>query len=372
MHIRKAVSLFPILAFQLLQAAPVRYKDPVFTTVTATSNIKYGSAINHSGATENLLLDVYQPSGDTAKARALIIFIHGGGFSGGAKTDGDIVFLCQTFAKKGYVTASFAYRLETPLSTAQAMGTEVVRAVQDAKAAVRFLRAHRAEYGIDDTRIMMGGTSAGGALSLDYAYIDADEMPAYIDTNAIGGIEGRSGTPGVSSAINGIINCWGGVGDSTILKNGKLPIISFHGTADPTVPYDIGYALGNPALVTFGSACVHRVLTRAGVHSVLKPFPGMGHGFPSLTDARVDTMLTMTTAFAYDLLFGAGASIRPSLQPAGDPARAAAFLPGIFFRTAEGGRFAPTRAGVVRGLDGRAVSPLSAASGMLLVRPASP
>jgi acetyl esterase/lipase len=44
-----------------------------------------------------------------------------------------------------------------------------VQAVQDAKAAVRFLRAHKSNYKIDDTKIMLGGTSAGGALSLHYA-----------------------------------------------------------------------------------------------------------------------------------------------------------------------------------------------------------
>ncbi|MDB5104821.1 MAG: hypothetical protein JWP91_2510 [Fibrobacteres bacterium] len=319
MSIRSAFFPIPLLLMHALHAAPwaratapagsaaVRYQNDLFSKVSVSPDIQYGSAVNSAGAAEKLLLDVYQPAGDTAKARPLLIFIHDGGFSAGTKTDGDIVFLCQTFAKKGYVTASIAYRLQTPLNTMQAMGTEVLRAVQDAKAAVRFLRSHRTAYGIDDSRILMGGTSAGGALSLTYAYMEGDEIPAYVDTDAVGGIEGRSGTPGVSSAINGIVNCWGGVGDSTWMQDGKLPVISFHGTADPTVPYDAGYALGNPALVTYGSACVHRVLTRAGVHSILKPYPGMGHGFPSLTDPRVDTMLTMTTAFAYEALFG-GAS----------------------------------------------------------------
>lgn len=66
---------------------------------------------------------------------------------------------------------------------------------------------------------------------------------------------------------------------------------------DPTVTYDIGYALGNPALVTVGSACVHRALTRLGVFSVLKPFVGMGHGIPG-GDKRTDTLVTMTAQFA--------------------------------------------------------------------------
>lgn len=289
-------------------AAPMRYKDALFSDVTTASNILYGGAKNHAGVMEQLLMDVYQPAGDTAKARPLLIFIHGGGFSAGSKTDADIVYLCRTFAMKGYVTASFGYRLESPLSTLQAMATEIVRAVQDGKAAVRYLRDHKADYKIDDTRIMMGGTSAGGALSVNYAYMENDEIPPYVDTAAIGGMEGSSGTPGVSSAINGIINCWGGIGDSTALNDAKLPAISFHGTNDKTVPYDVGYALGNPALTMVGSACVHRVLTRNGVRSVLKPFIGMGHGIPG-GDKRTDTLVTMTTDFAYEILFGTGSNI---------------------------------------------------------------
>jgi poly(3-hydroxybutyrate) depolymerase len=326
--------LATVLIFaQAALASPVRYLDPVFANVATASDIRYGSNLDHTGARVDLLMDVYQPAGDTARARPLLIWIHGGGFSAGTKTDGDVVGLCRIFAMKGYVTASIAYRLESPLNTSAAMAVEVLRAVQDAKAAVRYLRAHRAEYRIDDTRILMGGTSAGGVLSLDYAYLDQDEIPRGVDTNAVGGIEGNSGTPGVSSAINGIVNCWGGVGDSAILYDAKLPAIHFHGTADPTVPFDVGYALGNPALTTCGSACVHRVLTRVGgVRSVLKPFVGMGHGIPA-GDKRADTLIAMTTVFAYQVLFPDAAALAP--------------------RSPRGPGLGPARSGPFRRADGR-------------------
>lgn len=289
--------------------AQVRYKDPVFAQVTTASNVPYGSAKTHTGATQNLLMDIYQPQGDTASARPLFVWIHGGGYSGGSKTDGDIVGLCRYFAMRGYVTASPEYRLRSPLTNQADMGAQTIRALQDAKAAVRFLRARKADYRIDDSRILMGGTSAGGFISLQYAYLDADEVPAFIDTAAIGGIEGSGGNPGVSSAIRGIVNCWGGVGDSAWLTDGKLPALHFHGTNDQVVPYDIGYSLGNPQFTTFGSACVHRVLVRAGVRSELKLFPGMGHGVPG-GDPRADTLLAMSTVFAYDVLFGNSTALR--------------------------------------------------------------
>lgn len=349
--------LLPVFAAQLaLAAAPVRYKEASFRELITTSDIPFGSAVDAAGITETLLLDVYQPALDTAQARPLIIFVHGGGFSIGSKTDGEIVFLCRNFAQKGYVTASFNYRMQSPIPTYHDMALEVLRALQDGKAAVRYLRAHRKEFGIDDTKILMGGTSAGGVLSLHYVFLDNTELAAYADTSVSGGVEGHSGTPGVPSGINGVINCWGGVADSTILYSGNKPVISFHGTADPTVPYDVGYSLGNPALITFGSACVHRVLTRIGVPSILKTFPGMGHGFPSWADdPRADTLVAMTTTFAYDVFFAGRAAVAPG-SVAGADAHAPGAVRGPFLRnTLAGDQAFPS--GATRSLDGRRASP---------------
>ena len=325
----RSFSIGAITALALAAIAPAapatRFKDSVFANVTKTGNVVYGSAKTHVGATEILDLDIFQPEGDTAQARPLIIWVHGGGFSGGGKEDADVVFLCRTYARKGYVTASIDYRLQEGMTTQPVMGAQVVRGVQDAKAAIRYLRAHKADLKLDDTRFLMGGTSAGGVVTLGCLFMDPGEIPSYVDTALTGGIEGASGTPGVSSKIHGGINCWGGLGDSTLLYNGGPPLLSFHGTADNTVPYDIGYSLGNPNLITFGSACVHRVLTRKNSPSTLKPFVGMGHGVPG-GDKRLDTLLAMTTDFAFKTLFTDGTALRPA--PAAKASAGMAWKPG--------------------------------------------
>ena len=51
-------------------------------------------------------MDIYTPDSDTASNRPLIIFIHGGSYLGGSKTEIDCIDFCEHFAKKGYVTAS--------------------------------------------------------------------------------------------------------------------------------------------------------------------------------------------------------------------------------------------------------------------------
>lgn len=311
--------LLACLAASPASAAAVRYRDSVFAAVTETRNLAYATSKTHTGATETQLLDLYEPQGDTAAARPVIIWVHGGGFSGGTKDDADVVALCRIYARKGYVTASINYRLRGGMTTQAEMGAQVWRALQDAKASVRFLRASKDARRLDADRMLMGGTSAGGVITLGCLYLDDDEAPSSVDVGALGGLDGSGGNPGVSSRINGGINCWGSVGDSTVLYDGALPVLSFHGTADKVVPYDIGYALGNPNLVSFGSACVHRVLTRYKVPSTLKTFQGMGHGIPG-GDKRVDTLLTMTTDFAYATLFPDGAGLRPFRYLA--PARA--------------------------------------------------
>ncbi len=329
-------AVIAIAVHSLFAAAPIRYLNKVFDSVTVTSNITYGSNVNYDGVLDTLKLDLYQPLNDTAKSRPLMLFFYGGGFAVGDKTSSDIVRLCTTFAQNGYVTAAPNYRLNPTLSAGQTVVTQntaVLRGVQDAKAAVRFLRSKKSLYKIDDTRIMMGGTSAGGVIGMHCAYWDESEIPSYIDTTKAGGIDGVSGTPGVSSAINGVINCWGCIMDSMWLYNNRIPVISFAGTADNTVPYDTGYALGNPVLRCCGSACINRVLTRLGITCQLKPFVGMGHGMAT-NDPRFDTILTMSAQFAYNILFKATSTIAPAkatrLPTQQSGPRSFAVFPGVF------------------------------------------
>jgi hypothetical protein len=334
--------------------APVRYLDNIFTNTTLTSNIVYGANTNVDGTPQTLKLDLYQPTGDTAKARPLVIFLFGGGFAVGTKTDGDMVLLSQTFAKKGYVAASIQYRLDPGLlSTKPFMPVEIAafRGMQDAKAAIRFLRAHKADYKIDDTRIFIGGCSAGAFISLEVAFLDAQEIPSFIDTNKVGGLEGNSGTPGVSSAINGVFNNWGAVPDSTWLLNNAIPVVSFAGTADPEVPFDHNANF-------YGSACIHRVLTRKGIYSVLKPFVGMGHGMGT-GDPRYDTLLTMASQFSYEVLFKRNTTI-------------------AFNRASGFAKTIPSRHAMILSLDGRTLREIKSgdmsgmsheASGIYIVQP---
>lgn len=206
--------------------APLRYRDEVFTTVDKTSNVVYGSALNSQGQTEQLRLDLYQPSGDAVNHRPAIVWVHGGSFSSGDKTSGELVDEANTFSKKGYVNVSINYRLmpggcSASNPTANCV-TAIINAKHDAQAAVRFLRANADAYRIDVDRIAIGGTSAGAITALNVGY-DPTEV-------------GDSGNPGYSSNVAAAVSLSGarllGAPDA-----GDAPSLLFHGTADPLVPY---------------------------------------------------------------------------------------------------------------------------------------
>lgn len=230
----------------------LRYRDDVFTAVTRTNGITYGQATGYSGATQVLALDLYQPTGDTNTSRPAVVWVHGGSFAGGTRTSAEIVDEATVFAKKGYVGASISYRL-TPRGcttvTAECL-TAMNYAAEDARAAVRFLRANAATYGIDPTRIAIAGTSAGAITALNLAF-------------GIGG-EGSSGTPGVSSEVRSAVSLSGAVYFPGLIDPTDKPTLLFHGNQDTVVTYQ-------QAVATYDAAKAD------GLVSWLLVYDGAGH-----------------------------------------------------------------------------------------------
>ena len=293
-----------------------RYFDEIFTGVSVTSNIQYGSSISVDNNQVNLLLDVYQPQGDNNTNRPLILLAHGGSFIGGSKTDdAAIVELCQRFAKMGYVTASMNYRLESALNVLLSSDREktfleiIYRAVQDQKAAIRFFRKSVAEqgnpYGINPNIIIVGGSSAGGVLSIHTAYLDKpSEVPSKIDTAALGSMEGASGNPGYSSIPQAVVNLCGAIGDTSWLEAGNQPLVSVHGDVDATVPCyaDTAMPLGLPISLVYGSIPLHERAANIGLTHNVKIYWGQDHVPYQSNTAYMDTTVNVVKTFLHNLV----------------------------------------------------------------------
>ncbi|HWB62587.1 MAG TPA: hypothetical protein VG603_03680, partial [Chitinophagales bacterium] len=105
--------------------ALVRYKDVVFTNWQVDS-VAY-TVVNG----RPLLMDVYQPTGDTAVLRPLIIFAHGGSFMHGDRHVDRMHEICSLLAKRGYVAVSIDYRLTNlaGMATRRTAYNEIMKAV---------------------------------------------------------------------------------------------------------------------------------------------------------------------------------------------------------------------------------------------------
>lgn len=321
-----------------------RYQTPIFQQVSVSSDISYGQAVNSDNFTVDLLCDIYEPAGDNATNRPVVIMAHGGSFYAGNKTaDSSVVYFCRELAKHGYLTVSMNYRLENPLNIFTSSDIEktfleaVFRAVQDQKALIRFLRKSVAEqnnpYGIDPNRIIVGGNSAGAILSLHNAYLDdAAKVPSKIDTAALGGLEGSSGNPGYSSIPQAVVNICGALGDSVWLESGDQPFVSLHGDQDEVVPHNTGVAdPGIPIMTVDGSASLKLRADNEGVNNAFYLLKGAEHSPQNGSNAYMDTVFTFARDFLADLVCNGILDINPIAEtstpvPFPNPSSSGSFL----------------------------------------------
>lgn len=147
-------------------------------TITVTKDIPY-----RDGDSESWKLDMAMPANFGPEIRAALVIVHGGGWAGGSKSVDVFQKMMIDYAQKGYVTINVEYRLtgEAPFPAC----------IEDVKCAVRWLRAHAEEYGVDPNRIGAYGHSAGAHLTL---------MLAMVPKSA--GLEGDGGWDEHSSRVN--------------------------------------------------------------------------------------------------------------------------------------------------------------------------
>jgi len=122
--------------------------DAVLASIdTLAADVSYQSAF------ENGTLDIYAAKGESALP--LIVYAHGGYYIGDDKAD--FGYYCQTLASRGYTVANINYQLAPEAK----YPTQMLQVNE----AISFLLSHAEEYRIDQTKIFIGGDSAGGHLS---------------------------------------------------------------------------------------------------------------------------------------------------------------------------------------------------------------
>ena len=273
---KKILFFYSLLLSFSLFGQNVRYLNRVFSQVTKTANVTYATAPAISAPylsesfTSNapLKMDIFEPTGDAATARPLIVLMHSGGFLTGNKDVNDMQWICDSFARRGYVTCTIDYRQGFNPLSGNAAERAVYRGLQDAASAIRYLKEFRATYKIDTTQIFAWGSSAGSFTALNLAFLDESERPASTMNSPNLGCINCSGNAYVhNSKVQAIASCWGGIGNiSWINSNNNVPTILFHGNNDGTVPYNQGSPFGLGTLpTTYGSQPIDARLTNQGI-----------------------------------------------------------------------------------------------------------
>lgn len=133
-----------------------------------------------------LYLDMLCPSPLPVSPAPAVIYFHGGGWAEGERSTGLYPWLNPLLAAHGFITVSVTYRLSRFASfPAQ---------IYDAKAAVRWVRAHAEQYHIHPERIGAWGDSAGGHLAALLGV--TGDLPA---------LEGDCGSSGYSSHLQAVV-----------------------------------------------------------------------------------------------------------------------------------------------------------------------
>ena len=220
-----------------------------------------------------LKLHVFEPEGFKASdKRPPIVFFFGGGWNSG--TPKQFYQQARAFADQGMVAFSGDYRVRSRNQTTP------FECVKDAKSAIRYLREHAAELGVDPGRIVASGGSAGGHIAGCTGIIYGCEQD--------GEDKGISSVPNLMILYNPVLDTTEkGFGadrfspekQTTLslphqVRSDIVPTLLFHGTNDTTVPFE------NAERFT-------RLMKAAGNECILVPFEGKGHGFFNGSHFRV-------------------------------------------------------------------------------------
>ncbi len=234
-----------------------------------------------------LRLHIFEPKGHKpGDQRPCFLTIHGGGWRGGEPRR--MYPFAAHFAQLGMVGISLEYRLVTTKGT-----NTVFDCVKDGRSAMRYLRAHAKELGIDPQRIAVSGGSAGGHVAASTALFDGVDEAT--DDAKISSVPNAmilyypvidTSKEGYGNALLG--NRWQELSPAHQVKPGLPPTLTLHGTGDKTTPFK-------------GAQNFHDAMQKAGNRSELVVNEGGVHGYLMFDGALFNDALAQSELFLRSL-----------------------------------------------------------------------
>jgi acetyl esterase/lipase len=268
--------------------APSSTSPPYLSKLgTVEKNVSYSNADIFS-----LKLDIYYPLAAPGPMPS-VVYLHGGAWVGGDKSEAEDSPEVTELVKRGFLVASINYGL-APRYT-------ILEQVENAKCAVRFLRANTSRFGINPDKIGVLGASAGAHLA---ALIGTTDKSAGLDE--VGGFSDQS------SKVNAVVDLYG-PSDVRALLQGSPPIVlqGLIGSSDPNStildkinPLIYVSAGDPPFLILQGdkdivvppsqSQILYDKLKATGVPATLVVVKNAGHSFTPVSGAMSPTRTEIT------------------------------------------------------------------------------
>ncbi len=227
--------------------------------------------------TLQLDLDLYLPNKKSPSKLPLMLFVHGGGFSGGERQNN--AAFCKYLSEKGFAAATITYTLYAKGKKFSCDGilSEKVKAFQfavnDLWLATSYFIQNKDKFGIDDSKIFISGSSAGAETVLHAAYWDRNAMKIYDHKLAN------------DFKYAGLVSGAGAIMDLNLITDKNIiPMFFFHGNGDGTVPYGTAphhYCKPNASgwLMLFGSYSIYNYAISKNASAELYTYCGGGHEY---------------------------------------------------------------------------------------------
>lgn len=280
-----------MFVLQLLAAVAAATTPPPICAAVKQQDMVIPQAERHvfsKAGDRDLALHVLAPD-DARTDRTAIIFFFGGGWTNGQLTH--FQDQARYFRDRGAVTVLADYRVFCR------DGSTPRDAVEDARNAYEWVRAHAAELGVDSHRIVLGGGSAGGHLAASVAAVEpAGKRPAaLILFNPVVDLT----LPAIRPSVRMDMEAARRISPALLPATGLPPTMMFHGDADAVAPIGStdGYCLA---------------IRKAGGVCTLNIYPGASHGFFN----KRETVAALGTSYYLDTLGKADAFlVRQGLLP---------------------------------------------------------
>lgn len=238
-------------------------------------------------AERELEMHVFEPEGFKAgDKRGCYLVIHGGGWTGGAPPR--MYPFAAHYAELGLVGISLQYRLNSTKT-----GVTVFDCVKDARSAMRYIRSHAAELGIDPQKVIVSGGSAGGHLAVATALFDkvnedSDDLAVSATPNALVLLFPVIDTSKEGYGQAKIGGRWQELSPVHNVRAGLPPTLVFHGTGDTVTPFA-------------GAKAFHESMLKAGNRCELDINEGGAHGYLMRDKALYDDTMAKTDTFLKSL-----------------------------------------------------------------------